>query len=185
MAKVTVTQSLDKTARRLEGAGSDIWSGVKSAFQKREVVEGAKDVAEVAAKPGLGTRMIAGTGRGIWHMASRPLVWGSELIGAGASKIGAGFKSHPRLMLGATVAAGGLYVGHKMNQRSERDAMDRVNELEIAQMRAAQAQAQANTVTPAEYAAMEARMRQGGQNGGFAANVQAERAAAASSTPAV
>lgn len=96
------------------------------------------------------------------------------------------YKRTPTLATVGTVAAGATIVSGAMNRRSERKAMEQVNQLEMAQaQQAAMAQAQANTVTPAEYAAMEARMKQGGQNGGFAASIQAERAAAANQSPAV
>jgi len=171
----TVTQSLGKNADRLSQAGRDILEGTKAAFKKAPAVEATEAVAETA-KRGLGSRLVGGTARGIWHVASRPLVWATDFAGFTASKVGAGFKAHPRLALGATAVAAGLGIGHVMNKRAERDAQDQINQLEQAQLRVAQAQAQANTVTPADYAAMEARMRQGGQNGGFAAGVQAERA---------
>lgn len=87
------------------------------------------------------------------------------------------FSRFPKLATIGTVAGGVMLVGGVMNKRAERRAQDQVNEFEMAQ---AQSQAQAYTVTPEEYAAMQARMRQGGQNGGFAAGIEANRAAAAS-----
>lgn len=172
----TVSQAAGNTANRIGQAGRDILEGTKAAFKKAPVTEAAE---AVATKPGLGSRLLMAPVKATWHVVSRPLVWGTELVGFSASKIGSGFKSHPRLALGTTAVAAGLGIGHVMNKRAERRAQNDINELEMAQLRVAQGQAQANTtVTPADYAAMEARMRQGGQNGGFAAGIQAERAAA-------
>lgn len=95
------------------------------------------------------------------------------------------FGRFPVLAPVATVAAGAMIVGDMLHKRTERRAMNEYGQMEAAmQQQAAMAQAQANTVTPAEYAAMEARMKQGGQNGGFAAGLQADRAQAAAG-PAV
>lgn len=175
----TVTQAADKTASRLGQAGKDIWDGTKNAFKKAPAAPVGEAAAEAASKPGFLRRAAVAPVKGLWYVASRPIVWGTELVGFGASKIGSGFKAHPRLALGATAVAAGLGVGHVLNKRAEHRAQNDINELEMAQLRVAQGQAQANTmVTPADYAAMEARMRQGGQNGGFAAGIQAERAAA-------
>lgn len=154
----------------------------------------AKKQAGVVEKAAAGRGFFGSIGAGIggffkgtfkvgWHVANRPITWGVQLGSKGIEKAGNAFAHSPRTAWLATGAVAAVGVGHVMNKRSERAAMDNINQLEMAQQ-APMAQANAYRVTPEEAATLDARLKQGGQQGGFAANVEASRAAA-SSTPAV
>lgn len=182
-------------------AGKSAAKAVPAAFKKGEAAE----VVEQAAKSSgpikgffketikADMRGMAGIAKtsasGAWYVASRPIAWGAQATGWGASKVGGFYTNNPRLAIGATAAVAAVGVGHLMNKRAERSAMDNINQLEMAQaQQAAMAQAQANTyrVSPEESAMLEARMKQGGGAQGFAAAESAKRSAAqASQTPAV
>lgn len=176
-----------KILNNLGTAGSQIGNSVLGVFGNKDAAaKAANTVVEAEAKGRgvLGTAAHFG-GRvaskpfrmafnGGMYVASRPFVWADAIGGSVIGGVGNFFAKNPKTALAGTAIATGFGIGHIMNKRAERDAQDQINQLEQAQLRVAQAQA--NTVTPADYAAMEARMRQGGQNGGFAAGVQAERA---------
>lgn len=180
-----------KILSNAERAGSQISQAVQGVFGNKDAAQAALNTAEQAAKKssavskvmgGVGSALAWGPKKafqGGMYVASRPFVWADAIGGKIIGGTGNFFAKNPKTALAGTAIAAGLGVGHVMNKRAERRAQNEINELEMAQLRVAQGQAQANTaVTPADYAAMEARMRQGGQNGGFAAGIQAERAAA-------
>ncbi len=184
---------MSKILDSLSTTTSQVGNATKGIFGKKDAAQAAADSVAAAAKPGVGSmtlRIISKPFRmvfnGVVSVATVPLKIADSLGGKAISGYGNAFAKNPKTMLLATGAVAAVGVGHMMNKRSERAAIDNMNQLEMAQaQQASMAQAQANTVTPAEYAAMEARMKQGGQNGGFAAGIQAERAAAASATPTV
>ncbi len=178
MANVTEATSL--AAERASRAGKDVVEGAKKLFKKSPGM--SEEAFAAATKPGIVQKIVTAPLKGMWYVASRPIAWGVQFVGYGAEKIGAGVKAKPGVALGVLAVGGAVGIGHMMNKRATANAQADMAQLQMAQ--ASMAQAQANTVTPAEYAAMEARMKQGGQGQGFAAGIQAERAQGAAG-PAV
>lgn len=181
-----------KILNNLGTAGSQIGNSMLGVFGNKDAAAKAASTVVEAESKGRGVLGTAAhlSGRvaskpfrmafnGGMYVVSRPFVWADAIGGSVIGGVGNFFAKNPKTALAGTAIVAGLGVGHVMNKRAERRAQNEINELEMAQLRVAQGQAQANTtVSPADYAAMEARMRQGGQNGGFAAGIQAERAAA-------
>ncbi len=179
-------------------AGSQVGNSVLGVFgNEKAAAKAASTVETVVKEPGVFSKVGGGIKSallwgpknaigGMTYIASRPFVWADAIGGKVIGGFGNFFAKNPKTALAGTAIAAGLGIGHVMNKRAERHAQDQINALEMAQLQqASMAQAQANTVTPAEYAAMESRMRQGGQNSGFAAGIQAERAAQGVQGPAV
>lgn len=176
----SVSSKANIAGERFSRAGSDFAEGMKNVFKKSPRM--ADEAFEAATKPGVIQTVVTAPLKAGWYVVSRPIAWGVQFAGYGAEKLGAGFKARPGVGLAAAGVVAAVGVGHVLNKRAERNAQATMADLQTAN--AAMAQAQANTVTPQEYAAMEARMKQGGRNGGFAAGVQAERAQGAAG-PAV
>lgn len=146
---------------------------VKSFFRK--TFGGAADgVAEMSGytRGKAGDFMKAPPGR-----ISRGLAWVPNKIGNFA-------KNNPKLAFFG-LAAGAVYAGSRVvasrneaNSQAEYEA--NMRQVAAMQQAAPQPSAYYGGVTDAEMAAMEAQMRTGGQNGGFAAAEMQRRAAAAS-----
>ncbi|MDX2094666.1 MAG: hypothetical protein SFW64_01810 [Alphaproteobacteria bacterium] len=140
---------------------------------------GAEAVPEVAAG-GVGRILAApfrGAGKaGIW-LVEQPVALIMKPVKWSLNGVAATFEKFPRaapvVAVGAALLSAGSWLSHRKSQNLEAQA--------IAQMQALEAQQAAqpsymNSVSPAEMAAMNARMQAGGQAGaGHAASVEAAR----------
>lgn len=119
-----------------------------------------------------------------WHVANRPVTWGIQIAGSGASKLGNAFAHNPRTAwivtgVGAVLGAG-AWVNGRAHKRSEAMMTNLNAQLEAQQqMMAASPYMQqgqfTNSVDPTAFAAMESRMKSS-QQPSFGATVDAQRA---------
>jgi len=167
-------------AGAIGNAGQNIWQAVKglkvSGLQNS--MSGAMKDASAAASASTGfwgnvSRPVAwSASAGLW-VAKKPLEAGLYGIRKAAEFVG----KHP---LGSLITAGvaaAAGVGLWARNRAERDTMESYQQAAM-QMQAMRS-TYMNSVTPPEYAAMEARMRQGGDGGPSMAQAEQERRAAA------
>jgi hypothetical protein len=99
-------------------------------------------------------------------------------VGKGiAGGVGSVFRNHRALAVGGTLLAAATGVGLWAKNRAERDTMESYQQAAM-QMQAMRS-SYMDSVTPQEYAAMQARMRQGGDGGSSMAQAEQQRRAAA------
>jgi hypothetical protein len=113
---------------------------------------------------------------GLW-VAKKPIEAGLYGVRKGFEGFGSVFRNHPGLAVGGTLVAAAAGVGLWARNRAERDTMESYQQAAM-QMQAMRSPYM-NSVTPQEYAAMEARMRQGGDGGSSMAQAEQQRRAAA------